>query len=55
VRGGALSLDEALDRYALSIEEYLTWQRAIGLFGLAGLRVNTMQQNRRGSARLADQ
>jgi len=46
VRGGFLSLDQACERYALSIEEYLTWQRGIDLFGLAGLRVNKMQQRR---------
>jgi hypothetical protein len=39
VRGGFLTLDEACERYALSIEEFLTWQHGISLFGLAGLRV----------------
>jgi hypothetical protein len=46
VRNGFLSLDEACERYALSMEEYLTWQRGIELFGLAGLRVNRTQQRR---------
>lgn len=53
VRGGFLSLDDALDRYALSIDEYLAWQRRIGLFGLAGLRVNGTQPRRRVRTRPA--
>jgi Protein of unknown function (DUF1153) len=47
VRGGALSLNEALERYALSLEEYLSWHHRIGLFGIAGLRVNGPQLRRR--------
>ena len=46
VRGGFLSLDEACERYALSIEEYLAWQHGVDLFGLAGLRVNGTQRRR---------
>jgi hypothetical protein len=41
VDGGVLSLDDALERYALTIEEYLSWQRGIREGGLAGLRVYT--------------
>jgi hypothetical protein len=51
VRGGFLSLDDALERYGLSIEEYLTWQHGVDLFGQAGLRVNRTQQLRRVRAR----
>jgi len=51
VRGGILNLSEAQERYALSIEEYLTWQHGIDLFGLAGLRVDGPQQRRRGKTR----
>ena len=29
VRGGVLSLDDACRRYALTVEEFLTWQRAV--------------------------
>ena len=50
VRGGVLSLNEAQERYALSIEEYLTWQHGIDLFGLAGLRVDGPQKRRRGKS-----
>ena len=48
VRGGFMSLDEARRRYALSIDEYLSWQQEIDLYGLAGLRVNRTQKRRRG-------
>lgn len=46
VRGGFISLEEALKRYALTMEEYLTWQEGIDLLGLPGLRVNKTQQRR---------
>jgi hypothetical protein len=51
VRGGILSLDDACERYALSIEEYLTWQHGIDLYGLAGLRINGTQRRRRAKPR----
>jgi hypothetical protein len=43
VRSGAITLDEACCRYALSVEEFLTWQQAIESHGLAGLRVTRLQ------------
>ena len=43
VRDGALSLEEALRRYQLSIEEFYAWQRAIDAHGVAGLRVTRLQ------------
>ena len=46
VRGGVLSLDEARERYALTVEEYLSWQRAIDKYGLAGLRATHAQEYR---------
>jgi hypothetical protein len=53
VRGGVLSLNDAQERYALSIEEYLTWQHGIDLFGLAGLRLDGTQR-RRAKSRCTD-
>lgn len=50
VRGGLLSLDEACKRYKLSVEEYLSWQRAIDRNGLPGLRTTRVQQYRNGAA-----
>src|SRR5690606_41343265 len=46
VRGGLLSLEEACDRYTLSVEEFLGWQSSIDEHGLAGLRTTRIQQYR---------
>ncbi|MFN3859417.1 MAG: DUF1153 domain-containing protein [Caulobacter sp.] len=46
VRGGLLSLDEACDRYRLTTEEFLGWQKSIDQHGLAGLRTTRLQQYR---------
>jgi hypothetical protein len=46
VRGGALSLDEACRRYALTVEEYLGWQNAVDKFGLPGLRATHSREPR---------
>jgi hypothetical protein len=49
VRGGLLTLEEACDRYTLTVEEFLAWQRAIDKHGLPGLRATRIQQYRGGS------
>lgn len=49
VRSGVISLEEACNRYTLSIEEFLSWQRLIDSHGLAGLRVTRLQDYRSGS------
>jgi hypothetical protein len=46
VRGGLLTLDEACERYTLTVEEFLSWQKAIDQFGLPGLRATRVQQYR---------
>ncbi|MBB4301230.1 hypothetical protein GGD81_000245 [Rhodobium orientis] len=46
VRGGLLSLEEACQRYTLTIEELLSWQNSIDRHGLAGLRATRIQQYR---------
>lgn len=46
VRGGLLTLDEACDRYRLTNEEYLGWQKSIDEHGMAGLRTTRIQQYR---------
>ncbi len=43
VHGGLLSVDEACDRYSLTLEEFATWQRAVDRSGMAGLRVTRFQ------------
>ena len=46
VRGGLLTLGEACERYALSIEEFLSWEHAIEAFGIEGLRATHAQEYR---------
>jgi hypothetical protein len=53
VRDGYLTFDDACQLYSLSVEEFLTWQHGIDLFGLAGLRVNHVQVHRRLRTRFA--
>jgi hypothetical protein len=53
VRGGLLSLHEACERYALSVEEYLSWQRAMEQFGMLGLRATHAQEFRHREDRCA--
>ncbi|MGF7150755.1 transposase [Sphingomonas zeicaulis] len=43
VAGGLLSVDEACDRYGLTIEEFAGWQRAVDRSGMPGLRVTRIQ------------
>ncbi|MGB3457295.1 MAG: DUF1153 domain-containing protein [Litorimonas sp.] len=46
VRGGLLTLDSALERYGLSAEEFMSWQRSIESHGINGLRTTRLQQYR---------
>jgi len=46
VRAGVLTLEEACQRYSLSIEEFLSWQRLVDSHGLPGLRVTRLQDYR---------
>jgi hypothetical protein len=46
VRGGLLSLDDARTRYALTVEEYCAWERAIENFGLPGLQATRTKEFR---------
>lgn len=46
VRGGLLSLEDACRKYTLSVEEFLSWQRAIDEDGLLGLRTTRVQDYR---------
>ena len=46
VRGGLLSLEEACNRYTLTVEEFLAWQRSLDSHGLRGLRTTRYQQYR---------
>ena len=46
VRGGLITLEEACERYNLSVEEFLSWQRLIDRHGVLGLRVTRIQEYR---------
>ena len=46
VSGGLLTVDEACQRYALSLEEFTGWQRAVDRSGMPGLRVTRLKQYR---------
>lgn len=46
VRAGLLTLDEACERYGISIEEFMSWQTLIESHGVRGLRVTRLQHYR---------
>lgn len=46
VRGGLLSLEDACERYTLTVEEFLSWQNSISRHGLPGLRTTRLQEYR---------
>ena len=46
VQGGLLTLEDACERYSLSVEEFLSWQQAINQNGLQGLRTTRIQKYR---------
>lgn len=46
VNGGMLTLEEACDRYDLSLEEFLSWQESIDKSGLPGLRISYLSRYR---------
>lgn len=46
VRAGLLTLEEACERYSLSVEEFLSWQRLIDSHGVPGLRATRLQDYR---------
>jgi Protein of unknown function (DUF1153) len=46
VRGGLLSLGDACNRYRLTVDEFLSWQRSIQRHGLPGLRATRLQEYR---------
>jgi len=43
VNGGLLTVDEACQRYGLTLEEFAGWQRAVDRSGMPGLRVTRIQ------------
>jgi hypothetical protein len=53
VHNGMLSLEEACQRYNLSVEEFLAWQRSLDRYGVPGLRTTRVQIYRDTDALLA--
>ena len=51
VNGGLLTIDEVLERYSLTLEEFASWQRAMDRSGMKGLRVTRIQKYREGYER----
>jgi hypothetical protein len=43
VHKSTMTVQEALNRYHLTIEEFLSWQRALEAHGVPGLRVTRLQ------------
>src|SRR5215210_3806441 len=50
VAGGLLSVDEACQRYTLSLEEFTSWQRAVDRSGMPGLRATRIKRLDAGMA-----
>ena len=46
VRNGLISLDEVCERYKLSADEFLNWERLVKAHGLRGLRVTCLKRYR---------
>lgn len=46
VQGGLLSLEDACERYRLTMDEFLTWKQSVEEHGLDGLRVTKIQEYR---------
>lgn len=46
VRAGLLSMEQACERYMLSVEEFLSWQGLVEDHGILGLRTTRLQHYR---------
>ncbi len=46
VRAGLISLEDACERYKLSVEDFLSWQKLIEDYGMRGLRATRIQKYR---------
>lgn len=46
VESGMISLDEVMERYALSLEEFCSWQRAMARAGVEGLKAGSVRMHR---------
>ncbi|NKB20149.1 MAG: DUF1153 domain-containing protein [Alphaproteobacteria bacterium] len=46
VRSGLISLEDACNRYKLSVEEFASWQSLVDKYGVRGLRATRVQDYR---------
>lgn len=46
VRGGLITLEEACERYSLSVEEFRSWQETLDQYGSRGLRATKLKEYR---------
>ena len=46
VRQGLLTVEDALERYSLSLDEFLSWNRLFSDFGVKGLRTTRIKEYR---------
>lgn len=46
VESGLITIEEAMTRYNLSLEEFYSWQRAMDRGGVSGLRIAAAQRGR---------
>jgi hypothetical protein len=51
VQAGVITLSDACARYALSVEEFLSWQRTVERHGVPGLRITYAQNYRQQAVR----
>ncbi len=51
VRTGLISLEEACQRYSLSVDEFLSWQSLFDAHGMNGLRATRLKKYRQQSAK----
>ncbi len=47
VEGGLITIEDAMARYNLSLEEFYSWQRALDRGGVSGLRIAATQRRGR--------
>ncbi len=46
VQNGLIGMDEACERYHLSLEEFLKWEKLVNAHGMCGLRTTRTQKYR---------
>lgn len=51
VEDGVMKIDDALERYDLTLEEFCSWQRRMERDGVPGLRIKWLQKDRGGYRR----